>query len=341
MARQEEEGPAASTHDGPKEGDSGGSTPEALAARLQRSYLNFRWPLFLLDPEEYTRPCLENGWSPLAMVAHVAFWDEFQLRRMQAALNVAGPVPSPPNSNDERAASEGRSWEAVLAAADAARGSMIEFAMSLTAGQINADYEEKGARRPVLKQLLTHMPRHADEHAEEVHRYCFSLQRWGRDRVLGFYRHQFNNLLDAITGLSEKDCISIAVSGEWSVRDILVHALVWDEYTWAVVRQWPEVDLATLAPWISADDDTVNECLMARKDEMSMIDLLDHLATVHRRIANRYRSLGEEQVQAEVAYNEVEKGNLIFLLTSMSAHTADHAADIYAARADGRLLPFR
>ncbi len=339
MARQED-GPTAVTHGSAKDGGSGESTPEAIAARLQSSYFNFRWPLFLLEPEECTRPCLENGWSPLATVAHVAFWDGFQLRRMQAALNAAGPVPSPPRSNDERAENENRSWEEVLAGADEARQRMIDFALSLSSGQIDADYEEGGARRPVLQHLLTHMPRHADEHAEEVHRYCFSLQRWGRDRVLRFYRRQFNNLLDAITGLAEKDCVSIAVSGQWSVRDILTHALVWDEYTWAVVRRWPEVDLAALDPWICADDDTVNERLMAGKAEMSMIDLLDQLATFHRRIANRYRSLNDEQVETEVAYNQVEKGNLIFLLISMSAHTADHAAEIYAARAEGRLLPY-
>ena len=334
------EGSAAARHDGANDGFSDDSAPEAVAARLQRSYLNFRWPLFLLDPEESARPCLDNGWSPLAMVAHVAFWDSFQLRRMQAALNATGPVPSPPRSNDERAENEQRSWEAVLAAADEARGDMIEFALSLTAGQIGADYEENGARRPVLKQLLTHMPRHADEHAQEVHRYCFSLQRWGREGVIRFYRRHFDNLLDGITGLSEHDCVSIAVSGPWSVRDVLVHALVWDEYTWAIVRQWPEVDLTVLDPWISADDDTVNERLMAGKAGMSMIDLLDRLATVHRRIANRYRSLSDEHVQKEVAYNHVEKGNLIFLLISTSAHTADHAAEIYAARAQGRLRPW-
>lgn len=333
------EGAAAARLNGAKDEVSDDSTPEAVAARLQRSYLNFRWPLFLLDPEESARPCLDNGWSPLAMVAHVAFWDSFQLRRMQAALNATGPVPSPPRSNDERAENEQRSWEAVLAAADEARGDMIDFALSLTAGQIDAEYEENGAQRPVLRQLLNHMPRHADEHAEEVHRYCFSLQRWGHDQVLRFYRRQFDNLLDAITGLSENDCVSIPVSGEWSVRDTLVHALVWDEYTWAIVRQWPKVDLATLDPWIRADDDTVNERLMADKGDMSMIDLLDQLATFHRRIANRYRGLSDEQVQTEVAYNQVERGNLVFLLISMSAHTAEHAAEIYAARADGRLQP--
>ncbi|MDE0182873.1 MAG: DinB family protein [Caldilineaceae bacterium] len=336
---QEEKDATALTRDRAQDEESDDFSPEAIAARLQRSYLNFRWPLFLLNPEECTRPCLENGWSPLAMVAHVAFWDGFQLQRMQAALNAAGPVPSPPRSNDDRAENEDRCWEEVLAVADEARGNMIEFAASLTAGQIVADYVENGARRPVLKQLLNHMPRHADEHAQDVHSYCFSLQRWGREGVIRFYRRQFDNLLDCITGLSELDCVSIAVSGRWSVRDVLVHALVWDEYTWAIVRQWPEVDLTVLDPWISADDDAVNERLMAGKADMSMIDLLDRLVTVHRRIANRYRSLSDEQVQKEVAYNQVEKGNLIFLLISMSAHAADHAAEIYAARAQGRLRP--
>ena len=315
------------------------SPPEAYAERLRRSYVNFRWPLFLLTPEEYTRPCLENGWTPLAMVAHVAYWDRFQLRRMESAVRGGGPIPSPAACNDERAACEHRSWDAVLIEADDARGQMIEFALSLTQEQIDAIYEDSGESRPVVKQLLTHMPRHVDEHAVEVHRYCFSLARWGREPVVAFYRRQFNNLLDAITGLTEESCVSIPVCGVWSVRDILAHTLVWDEYAWELIRQWPDSDLSELAPWIEDDDDTVNEGLMADKADLTMIDLLDQLATVHRRIVSGLRRLSEQQIQTEVAYNHEERGNAIFLLISMSAHTADHAADIYAARADGRLVP--
>ena len=317
------------------------SSPQAYAERLRRSYLNFRWPLFLLTPEESTRPCLENGWSPLAIAAHVAYWDRFQLRRMDAAVRGDGPISSPTASNDERAAAEGGSWDTVLAEADDARSQMIDFALSLNQEQIDAEYEENGERRPVVRQLLTHMPRHVDEHAVEVHRYCFSLQRWGRERVLAFYRRQFNNLLDAITGLSEDSCVSIPVCGVWSVRDILAHALVWDEYALETVRQWPAVDLAQLAPWIEEDDDTVNDRLMAGKSDLSMIDLLDGLATVHRRIVSRCRRLSEPQFQTEAAFNQAERGNVIFLLVSMSAHTADHAAEIYAARAAGQLVPLR
>ena len=38
-------------------------------------------------------------------------------------------------------------------------------------------------------------------------------------------------------------------------------------------------------------------------------------------------------------YDWGERGNFVNLLVSMSAHTADHAADIYSARAEGRLVP--
>ena len=176
------------------------------AERLRRSYLNFRWPLFLLEPDEQTLPCLENGWTPIAAAAHVAYWDSYQLRRMQAALDSQGilPVPVSVETNDERAASENRSWETVLEEADAARQELITFALSLADEQIEAEYVYRGERSPIVKLLLEHMPKHVAEHAVDVHRYCFSIDRWGRERLLGFYRRHFNSLLDAITGLTEE-----------------------------------------------------------------------------------------------------------------------------------------
>ena len=316
-------------------------SPQEFAARLRSSYLNFRWPLFLLTPEERSKPCLDNGWSPLAMVAHVAWWDAYQLRRMEAAVRGADGIriDPPPLSNDERAVREDRSWEAVLEEADDARRRLIEFAISLRQEQIDAVYEDNGEPSPLVRRLLTRMPQHVDEHAADVHRYCFSLRRWGREQILAFYRRQFNHMLDSITGLSEETCVSAAVCGGWSLRDILTHILVWDEYTWEIIRRWPQVDLDVLAPWISGNDDAVNARLMARKADLTMIDLLDRLATVHRRICGQFRRLADDQLSTEVAYNHAEKGNAVFLLISMAAHTADHAAAVYAARAEGRLVP--
>ena len=310
------------------------------AERLEQSYFTFRWTLALLEPEEYGQPCLANGWTPIATVAHVGWWDDFQRRRMEEAVRGGDQqIPRTSETNDERAANEARDWEAVVAEADVAREQLIEFALSLTRAQIEADYEEKGVARPVVRQLLTHMPRHVEEHTAELRRYCISLERWGRDGFLRFYRRQFDNFLDAITGLTEESCVSIPVCGVWSVRDLLAHTLVWDEYAWEVVRRWPDVDLPTLAPWIDAGGDSGNARLLEAKAELSMIDLLDGLATFHRRIVSRCRKLSDEQMQAEAGYGWGEESSLLGFLHFMAAHTADHAAEIYTARAEGRLIP--
>ena len=324
------------------------------AEKLRRSYLNYRWPLFLLEPEEYGRPCLDNGWTPLASAAHVAYWDSFQLRRMQSAIDPHGVEPAPVSvaSNDEMAASENRRWDTVLSEADEARQALISFALSLSDDQIVSEYEHRGERSQIVKMLLERMPQHVAEHAVDVHRYCFSPDRWGRDRLFSFYRHHFNSLLDAITGLTEESCTSIAVSGSWTVRDLLAHILAWEEYVLELVKHWPDITLPDphsagtevesgddLSHWASGDVDTVNARLQDARAGLTMIEVLDGLATCHRRIVSRCRRLSDEAMETEVEYDKGERGNVVNLLVSTSAHTADHAAEIYAARADGRLVP--
>jgi len=326
------------------------------AEKLRRSYLNYRWPLFLLEPEEYTRPCLDNGWTPLASAAHVAYWDRFQLRRMRSAIDPHGVEPAPVSvaSNDEMAASENRSWDTVLAEADEARQALIGFALSLSDDQIEAEYEDRGQRSQIVKTLLERMPEHVAEHAVDVHRYCFSTDRWGREHLFRFYRRHFNSLLDSITGLTEESCTTVLVSGDWTVRDLLAHILAWDEYVLELVKRWPDISLTDarsegpevkggdeFSEWASGEVDTVNARLQDARAGLTMIEVLDGLATCHRRIVNRCRRMSDEAMRTEVEYDEGERGNVVNLLVSTSAHTADHAAEIYAARADGRLVPLR
>ena len=333
------------------------ATGAEYAEKLRRSYLNFRWPLFLLEPDEYVKPCLDGGWTPIAALAHIAFWDNFQLQRMQAALayREKPPTAQTVETNDERAANENRSWDTVVNEADEARQELISFALSLSSEQIEADYVDRGQRSPIVKQLLERMPEHVDEHAEEVHRYCFSIERWGRDRLFKFYRRHFNSLLDAITGLTETSCTSVPVCGDWTVRDLLAHILAWDEYILELVKRWPNISLPArqspalaspglgsddaLAQWISGDFDPINARLHAARADLSMIEVLDNLATCHRRIVSRCQRLSEEKLRKKVEYDWGERGNLVNLLVLMSAHTADHAAEIYTARAEGRLVP--
>ena len=316
-------------------------TPEEYTYRLLQSYQRFCDSLVLLEPAEYTAPCLPDGWTPVATVAHVALWDDYQRRRMEAALTGgawAENLPRPVEDNDTRAAADGsRAWEDVLAEADANRQKLVDFSRSLSAEQIATVYREGGQERPVLQILLEQMARHVREHGQTIATYCGSWQRWGRAGFRVFYARQSWNFLDTISGLSERTCLTVPVVGDWSVREMLAHVLVWDEYCYQLAKQWPTLEMASLAPWVEGDLDGLNERLMAEKAGMGMIDLLDALVTVHRRILRCYDKLSDEAVQAVAAYGWGQEDTLMGLLYTFASHTAEHAAHLYEARRDGML----
>jgi len=316
-------------------------TPHEYADRLTRSYQRFCESLALLEPEEYAAPCLPDGWTPVATVTHVAFWDDFQRQRMEAAVAEAWTeqVPWPANDNDGRArAAAHRPWDEALAEADANRQKLVNFARTLTPEQITAVYREGGQERPVVQILLEQMSKHVREHAQTIHAYCGSWQRWGRAGFRTFYARQSWNLLDAISGLPEATCVGTPVMGDWAVREILAHVLVWDEFCYQLAKQWPQVDLTTLTPWQSGGIDEVNNRLVAEKTQMGMIDLLDGLATVHRRILRHYDRLSDEAIQTIYEYGWGQKETLMGVLYEFATHTAEHAAQLYEARRDGILV---
>jgi len=313
-------------------------TPDEYADRLERSYQHFTETLALLEPTEYASACLPDEWTPAAIVAHVAFWDDFQRRRMEAALTGAGPLARPAEDNNERAMLDGsRVWEDVLAEADANRQKLVDFARSLTPEQIAAHYQEGDSERPLVQILLDQMVRHVREHRQTIQNYCGSWQRWGRTGFRVFYARQSWNFLDTISGLSERTCLTVPVVGEWRVREMLAHVLVWDEYCYELARQWPSVDLATLAPWIERGFDEVNEKMVGEKAGMGMIDLLDALVTVHRRILRHYDKLSDDAIQTVAEYGWGQQDTLMGVLYSIATHTAEHAAQLYEARRDGVL----
>lgn len=307
-------------------------TAETYVRRLEGSFARLLRVAALLNEEEIHAPCLDGGWTPAALVAHVAFWDDFQRRRMEAALTAAWAerIPWPEADNEARALADAeRDWEAVLAEAQENRRKLVDFARSLTPEQIDAVYTEGRKERPVIRILLEHMAKHVTEHTDELWRYCRSLKRWTRAGFRDFYHRQHEDFLDAITGLTEKQCTSTPVAGTWTVRDVLAHVLTWDEYGLRVLEGWPTVDGADLQPWTEGAVDQVNAHLMAAKQEMGMIELLDGLATVHRRTLQRYDAFSPEELEQEGHIGWGEQDTVIGFLLGLAQHKALHAAELY------------
>lgn len=309
-----------------------------LAAQLEAAYASLCRIFGLLQSDEIETGKIENGWSPKALMAHVAFWDAYQTQRMQAALagtSATDGFTRPEHDNDERAEIDhARPWEAVLAAADSARAEMIAFAQSLDAAQLTTAYPE-GEGTLSLEKLLEHMVRHTRLHAQELQRHCGSLDRWSRGALREFLVQQHATLMDSIGGLSEETIISTPVCGAWSIRDVLVHVLSWNEYEHAVLRQWPDAAHESLTPWLDGNGiDDINAHLLAERAELNMIDVCDGLMTYHRRILRTFDKMRDEQLRAAGDYGWGEVGTLSNFFYEFALHEAEHAEDIWRYQAE-------
>jgi uncharacterized damage-inducible protein DinB len=315
------------------------STPTQLADDLERAYTQLWQTLSLLDAEELDRPCLHGGWSPKAMLAHIAFWDDYQTLRMIAAVNgnsADDGFPRPVEDNDQRAAADGgRAWDEVTQEADANRCRMIDFARSLREEQLTS-YPE-GQRQFDLTRQLIHMSRHVRDHAREIAFYCGSLDRWGRAGLRRFVAAQSTNLLDSIGGLSEETITTVPVCGVWTIRDVIAHVASWDEYAVAVVKAWPGVDPSTRARWQitdsgSNDGDAINAQLLADRAHLDAIGVLDDAVTVHRRLLRRFDRCSDDDLNRSGDIGFGLTAPLSYLFFSMAQHTAEHAVDIWTWR---------
>jgi len=154
------------------------TTGQDYATRLQNSYDELWKTIQRFDEAEIEQTDMRDGWTPKALLAHIAFWDDFQTRRMQAALSGATAktgVTWPALDNDQRIAIDrGRDWGEIVAEADADRQRMIDFARGLDKEAMVADYPE-GEHGLSLGKLLRHMVRHTQIHTAELADYANSI----------------------------------------------------------------------------------------------------------------------------------------------------------------------
>ncbi len=316
-------------------------TPAELTDQLQTSYDNLGRTLALLEPHELDQARLENDWSPKAMLAHVAFWDDFQLRRMQAAMRgeTVQSIIWPAHDNEQCAqVDQTRDWSEIMTAADTARQRLVEFAQPLTPENLAATYpiyEDVSS----LTHQLEHMVRHTKGHTAELQHYCGSMQRWQRADLRQFLAQQHTNLMDSIGGLTETTILTTFVCGEWSIRDVLAHVLSWNEFAYLVLKQWPEPDKAALKAWLpdgaistASKLDGINARLLAARNDLDMIAIADWLTTYHRRTLRLFDKLSDEALASQGDYAWGETGEAARFLYEFALHEIEHAEQIWRYR---------
>ncbi len=308
-----------------------------IANQLQATYEKLLQTFALLDEQEIEAGTLPNGWSPKALMAHVAFWDEYQRARMQAALagtSATAGIDRPLAHNDERAMADlGRAWPEVICAADRAREQLIAFAQTLEDSQLTADYPE-GKTHLSLQRLLEQLVHHTRVHTQELRRYCGSMQRWAKPDLRKLLVTQHANLLDGISGLTEQAIITTQIDGTGSIRDLLVHVLSWNEYGLRVLQQWPDPASGTLAAWLDGKGiDEINANLLTERAALNMIDVCDGLATCNQRTLRLFDQASDEQLRGLGNYGWGEEGTLANFFYSLALHEAEHADQLWCHRA--------
>ena len=310
--------------------------PEMLAAQLQESYAGLLHTLALLEQEEIEHGRMANDWTPKALVAHIAFWDDVQTRRMQAALDGAAAATGfarPATTNDERAVVDaGRPLDAVLSDADAARERLVHFAAGLSPDQLALTLPERDSTL-VLRERIEHMVRHTRTHHQELWAYCGSMHRWTRPRLRAFLVQQEENLMASIGGLSEAVLTTAPVEGDWTIRDVLVHILAWREYGYLVVKHWPAVDTGVIAAWRAESAvDVLNAGLRQARAALNMIDIADGLTTYHRRLMKLFDQATDADLASTGDHGWGDMGELSAFFYGLAHHEMEHAAKIWEFR---------
>ena len=311
---------------------------DALLSELQTTYDALLRTLALLTPDEIETVALENAWTPKAVLAHVAFWDQVQRRRLENAVAGAAALPDstpPATSNDVRARRDAdRPLDAILREAEIARTTLIRFAAGLTSQQWTTPYPE-GDASLTPGQLIEHLIDHTRRHTGDLWRYCGSMRRWTPQSLRIFLARQDANLMDSLGRLTEQTLITPGAVGDWSLRDGLVHILAWREYGYRVVKQWPQVDRTMLAPWLDGGDvKAINAQLLAARAALNLIDIADGLTTYHRRLLTLLDRAGAAQLAAYGDPGRGEPCELSAFVYGLTLHEMEHAQEIWQWRVE-------
>ena len=315
------------------------STVSTYIDQLETSFFTLVQTIGLLDEREVDAADLGDGWTAKAVLAHVAYWDDFQTRRMQAAVtgaSAAAGFPRAQESNEERLVRDRqRDLESIMADAEAARRRMIAFVRTLDDATLAAPQTENG--QPFyVGGLVRHMIRHTYEHGEQIQRYCGSMRRWSRVDLRAFLDAQHTIFMDSIGGLDEETMLASQVCGIWTIRDVLAHVLSWNEICNMLLYEWPASTSVQAEPWAwhdGEDMDSYNARLLAAKESLDLIAIADGLTTIHRRNLKLFDRFSDEELAGEGLVWEGKQGELACFYYEIVLHEIEHAEQILRFRA--------
>ena len=134
----------------------------------------------------------------------------------------------------------------------------------------------------------------------------------------------------SVQGLSEEAAQTIYATPEWSINDVLRHALVWDELSirclddWQGSRDW--------APTFEGEDagEIFNIQSVAVSAHLDLATLIARLDAVYEYVKAILNTSSDEQLQEQGAAPWGSQISRLHLIEEMAAHDLEHADQIAA-----------
>lgn len=323
-------------------------TRQEMAEQLDSLYQRLWFVMALIDPAEYDDAAMADGWPPKVLVGQIAAWNTIHIRRMYKLMRPEhASFIEKVNGGllEEEALDRLRAREPMRAAVEAkipfdAVVAELEKSQSWSSELLHDDDSDlaqylNGDPNPRVFAIGDELMAEMRERVRKLRRWAGSMDRWKKADLLALLEEQHELLMDSIAGLDEATILSTITHEPWSMRDELVHMLAWKEFELYILDHWPAPDPEGVRQYIYAEgygEDEVNEVLLAERAHLNMIEVVDGLATTHRRIMKRLEAADEAALRSDGDWLFGVHGDLSNLAYSMAIHQAEHSASLWQTR---------
>lgn len=326
------------------------STPtrQEMAEQHDRLYDRLWFVMSLIDSIEYDEGVMPDGWPPKVLIGQIAAWNTIHIRRIYKVMRphhasfieqVNGGLL------EEEALNRLRAREPMRAAVEAkipfdAVVAELEKSQNWSNDLLHNDESDlalylKDDPDPRVFVIGDEMMTEMHERVRKLRGWAGSMDRWKKADLLALLEEQHELLMESVAGLDEATILGTITHEPWSMRDELVHMLAWKEFELYIVDHWPAPDPDGVRQFIYTEgygEDEVNEVLLAERADLNMIEVVDGLATAHRRIMKRLEAADDAALRSDGDWLFGARGDLSNFVYSMALHQAEHAESLWMTR---------
>jgi hypothetical protein len=295
--------------------------------------------LMFLTEQETLASGVHGEWCVRDIISHITARECTAWAAVHNLVQEGDPqFPSPHDDHEFNQAAVRRRREfalrEIIDEMDGMRGQTLKHTRKMHNNELYGLYEVRATGElKSLAQVLQDLLDHDYQHAGSIWAWRAEFETLHRSHFRRILTGERDQLMSALGGMFEHDMLREEVCGYWTVKDVMAHILSWDEEVLRTTQHWTEA-----RPWQDGAlyDDEWNETEVAKRADLSVIDLADGLTTYHRRLVQLFDKMSDQDLATMGQAPWGERMALISFLHQMAKHDAVHRPDLERMPRRGR-----